>query len=68
MANPSDEEMRNELKRHIDEMSSQQLRNVRESKKSFWLWVKSTIERIWGYIVQAVIEAIVNSLWPSISS
>lgn len=68
MANPSDEEMRNRLKDEIDNMSSKQLKNATESKKSFWSWVASTIERIWGYIVQSVIEAIVNSLWSGISS
>lgn len=67
MANPSDQEMRNRLKREIDNMSSKQLENATESKTSFWSWVKSTIKKIWGYIVQALIEAVADSLWRSVS-
>lgn len=64
---PHEEEMKAKLKGEIDRMNGTQLQNLTSSKNSFFNWVTSTIQRIWGAIVDTVAHHVADWLWNAFS-
>ncbi len=59
----NEDEMRRRLKQEIDRMDNSTLSNVSKSRNSFWSWLSSTVKRIWGNVVDHVVEKVFNWLW-----
>lgn len=60
---PTETEIKERLKKEIDGMSMKQLQNATKSNQSKESWIKRTVKRIWGIVIDHIVGKLIDILF-----